>query len=49
MAPGIDFRWDALRTTTRRRPKKMPHAWKAGPQTVLLRQQLQAMDDGGLW
>ena len=26
----------------------MPHAWKAGPQTVLLRQQLQAMDDGGL-
>jgi len=26
----------------------MPHAWKAGAQTVLLRQQLQAMDDGGL-
>ncbi len=31
-----------------RRPQKMPHAWKAGAQTVLLRQQLQAMDDGGL-
>src|SRR5260370_11093099 len=26
----------------------MPHAWKAGAQTVLLRQQLQAMEDGGL-
>src|SRR5690349_21362874 len=28
--------------------EKMPHAWKAGAQTVLLRQQLQAMEDGGL-
>ena len=26
----------------------MPHAWKAGAQTMLLRQQLEAMDDGGL-
>ncbi len=26
----------------------MPHAWKAGEQTVLLRKQLEAMDDGGL-
>jgi sulfide dehydrogenase [flavocytochrome c] flavoprotein subunit len=26
----------------------MPHAWKAGPQTVLLRRQLEAMPDGGL-
>ena len=26
----------------------MPHAWKAGPQTVLLRRQLDAMKDGGL-
>jgi len=25
----------------------MPHAWKAGPQTVLLRKQLVAMKDGG--
>jgi len=28
--------------------KKMPHAWKAGEQTLLLRRQLQAMPDGGL-
>ena len=26
----------------------MPHAWKAGPQTVLLRKQLEAMADGGV-
>ena len=26
----------------------MPHAWQAGPQTTLLRKQLEAMDDGGL-
>src|SRR5258708_19207410 len=26
----------------------MPHAWKAGAQTVLLRRQLEAMADGGL-
>lgn len=25
----------------------MPHAWKAGPQTALLRKQLEAMRDGG--
>ncbi len=26
----------------------MPHAWKAGPQTLLLMKQLEAMDDGGV-
>src|ERR1044072_7436906 len=26
----------------------MPHAWKAGEQTRLLRRQLEAMEDGGL-
>jgi sulfide dehydrogenase [flavocytochrome c] flavoprotein chain len=26
----------------------MPHAWKAGEQTLLLRKQLEAMEDGGL-
>ena len=26
---------------------KMPHAWKAGEQTLLLRRQLEAMEDGG--
>ena len=26
----------------------MPHAWKAGAQTLLLRRQLEAMEDGGM-
>src|ERR671913_1963791 len=26
----------------------MPHAWKAGPQTTLLRRRLEAMAEGGL-
>jgi hypothetical protein len=26
----------------------IPHAWKAGPQTALLRRQLEAMPDGGV-
>ena len=33
---------------TRPRPQKMPHAWKAGEQTLLLRRQLEAMKDGGV-
>jgi NADPH-dependent 2,4-dienoyl-CoA reductase/sulfur reductase-like enzyme len=28
--------------------ERMPHAWKAGEQTMLLRRQLEAMPDGGL-
>ena len=27
----------------------MPHAWNAGPQTTLLRRQLESMEDGGLF
>lgn len=48
MAPGIDINWNALPGYDEAAAQKMPHAWKAGPQTTLLRDQLQAMDDGGL-
>ncbi len=48
MSPGIDFNWNAIKGYDEAAAEKMPHAWKAGPQTVLLRRQLQAMDDGGL-
>jgi sulfide dehydrogenase [flavocytochrome c] flavoprotein chain len=48
LSPGIDFRFEELEgydaATT---PEIMPHAWKAGPQTELLRKQLLAMPDGG--
>jgi len=48
MSPGIDFNWSAIQGYDEAAAEKMPHAWKAGAQTVLLRRQLQAMDDGGL-
>jgi NADPH-dependent 2,4-dienoyl-CoA reductase/sulfur reductase-like enzyme len=48
LAPGIDLRWDGLAGYTEAAAERMPHAWKAGDQTLLLRKQLEAMDDGGL-
>jgi NADPH-dependent 2,4-dienoyl-CoA reductase/sulfur reductase-like enzyme len=48
LAPGIDIRWDALPGYDEAAAERMPHAWKAGAQTALLRRQLEAMDDGGL-
>jgi NADPH-dependent 2,4-dienoyl-CoA reductase/sulfur reductase-like enzyme len=48
LAPGIDLRWDALPGYDETAVEQMPHAWKAGEQTLLLRRQLEAMEDGGL-
>jgi NADPH-dependent 2,4-dienoyl-CoA reductase/sulfur reductase-like enzyme len=48
LAPGIDFLFDAIPGYDRAAAEILPHAWKAGPQTLLLRRQLEAMDDGGL-
>lgn len=48
LSPGIDIRWDALEGYGPDAQQAMPHAWKAGPQTTLLRDQLEAMEDGGL-
>ena len=48
LAPGIDIRWGALPGYDEAAAAQMPHAWKAGEQTLLLRRQLEAMDDGGL-
>ncbi|MGA2128530.1 MAG: FCSD flavin-binding domain-containing protein [Xanthobacteraceae bacterium] len=48
LAPGIDIRWDGLAGYDEAASATMPHAWKAGEQTLLLRRQLEAMDDGGL-
>ena len=48
LAPGIDIRWGALTGYDEAAAALMPHAWRAGEQTVLLRRQLEAMADGGL-
>lgn len=48
IAPGIDLRWGALEGYAETDAQTLPHAWKAGAQTLLLRQQLQALPDGGV-
>lgn len=47
VSPGIDFKWDAIEGYDQKVSEKIPHAWQAGPQTQTLRQQLEAMKDGG--
>lgn len=47
LSPGIDFRWGALEGYDEAASGRAPHAWKPGTQSQLLRQQLEAMPDGG--
>ncbi|WP_404383061.1 FCSD flavin-binding domain-containing protein [Caenispirillum salinarum] len=47
VAPGIDFVTDGIENYTADAARRMPHAWKAGDQTRLLRAQLEDMPDGG--
>jgi sulfide dehydrogenase [flavocytochrome c] flavoprotein subunit len=48
LSPGIDLRWGEIEGYDSAASEVFPHAWEAGPQTLLLRQQLEAMPDGGL-
>jgi sulfide dehydrogenase [flavocytochrome c] flavoprotein chain len=47
VSPGIDFKYDAIEGYSEKAAQVMPHAWKAGPQTLLLQKQLKAMKNGG--
>lgn len=50
IAPGVDFIYDALPVLqSAEAQQQIPHAWKAGPQTINLRKQLEAMADGGVF
>jgi sulfide dehydrogenase [flavocytochrome c] flavoprotein subunit len=49
VSPGIDFQWQAIEGLSADTVDRIPHAWKAGPQTLLLRRQLEAMPDGGVF
>ena len=50
LSPGIDFMWDALPGMKKPGAQdRVLHSWKAGPQTVALRKQLEAMPDGGVY
>jgi sulfide dehydrogenase [flavocytochrome c] flavoprotein subunit len=47
VSPGVDFKYGAIEGYSAEVAESIPHAWKAGPQTMLLLKQLQAMKDGG--
>ena len=48
MAPGIDFKFDAIEGYSEQAAEIMPHAWQGGPQTWSLKEKLLALPDGGL-
>ena len=48
LSPGIDIRFDTIEGYSREVAQAMPHAWRAGEQTVLLKTQLEAMPEGGV-
>ncbi|MBK1634453.1 NAD(P)/FAD-dependent oxidoreductase [Rhodovulum adriaticum] len=47
VAPGIDFVDGAVPGWSTAAQNKMPHSWKAGSQTQLLKAQIEAMPEGG--
>ena len=49
LAPGIAFKYGTIEGYDETATQAMPHAWTAGPQTKLLRQQLESMEDGGVF
>ena len=50
IAPGVDFLFNQIEgLSSADAQEKLPHAWKAGAQTLTLRRQLEAMPDGGVF
>ncbi len=49
VSPGIDFRFETIDGFDAAAAEKVPHAWKAGPQSTMLRKQLEAMPNGGVF
>ena len=47
LSPGIDFVDDSVPGWDLSAQNKMPHSWKAGSQTQLLKAQIEAMPEGG--
>ncbi|HMN37882.1 MAG TPA: NAD(P)/FAD-dependent oxidoreductase [Hyphomicrobium sp.] len=48
IAPGIDIKYSSIEGYSQEAAQIMPHAWQAGPQTLLLKEKLLAMSDGGV-
>jgi NADPH-dependent 2,4-dienoyl-CoA reductase/sulfur reductase-like enzyme len=50
VSPGVDFMFDKVAGLDAKvANESIPHAWKAGAQTVMLRKQLEQMSDGGVF
>jgi sulfide dehydrogenase [flavocytochrome c] flavoprotein chain len=46
VSPGIDIKFDAVPGYSEAAAEKMPHGYKPGAQTLLLKKQLDALEDG---
>ncbi len=49
VSPGIDFMHDEIQGYDAEAQKTILHSWKAGPETIALRKQLEGMRDGGVY
>jgi len=50
LAPGVDLIWDSIEGLRAAHDEgRVLQAWKAGPETLALRRQLEAMPDGGVF
>ena len=47
VAPGVEMLYDKIEGYSEDASKTLPHAWKAGEQTTILRNQIESMADGG--
>jgi len=47
VSPGVDFKWGSIQGYDEQAAESIPHAWFAGPQTTLLKRQIEAMPEGG--
>ena len=48
VSPGIDLKYDSVPGWGKEHEEAMPHAWKPGAQTQLLKAKLDAVPDGGV-
>ena len=50
VSPGVDFMWGSVEgLQAANAAGQILHSWQAGPETVALRKQLEAMPDGGVY
>lgn len=48
VSPGIDLKYDSVPGWSQAAEESMPHAWKPGAQTLLLKKRLDAVPNGGV-